>query len=160
MIRQATAEDGAQIAAIYNYYVDNTFVTFETEPVSDSEMQSRITDGLSSYPWLVAKENGTVLGYAFATEWKSRSAYRLTAETTIYLDQDHLGQGVGLALYRQLIDTLRDRGLHCALGGIALPNPASVALHEKLGFRKVGELEQVGWKLEQWVNVGYWELML
>ncbi len=159
-VRLATHEDAGPIAAIYNHYVENTVVTFETLPVSIPDMAKRIAMGLPNYPWLVSERNGTVLGYAYATQWKARAAYARSVESTIYVAPDHLGKGVGLPLYRELLEQLGARGFHCALGGIALPNPASVALHEKLGFRKVGELQEVGWKMEQWINVGYWELLL
>ena len=134
--------------------------TFEVEPLSATDMRSRIEAGMPAYPWLVASDADTVRGYAYATQWKSRAAYGKTVETSVYVAPDHLGCGVGETLYRALIERLARQGFHCALGGIALPNPASIALHEKLGFTKVGELEQVGWKHDRWVNVGYWQCFL
>lgn len=160
MIRPATPDDAAQIASIYNHYVEHTVVTFEERPVSMADMQARIGHGLSARPWLVADVDGQVAGYACATRWKSRSAYRNTVETSVYIAPSQLRKGTGESLYRQLLAQLRTNGYHCALGGIALPNDASVALHEKLGFRKVGELEEVGWKFDRWINVGYWQLNL
>ena len=160
MIRQATRGDAAAIADIYNHYVANTVVSFETESVTAEAMSLRLAEGGALYPWLVAEEDGSVQGFAYATRWKSRSAYDRTVETSVYLATDAIGKGLGTDLYRALLEQLRSDGFHCALGGIALPNPASVALHEKLGFRKVGELQEVGWKQDRWVNVGYWQLIL
>ena len=160
MIRSATPGDAAQLASIYNHYVENTVITFEEEAVSESEMRTRIADGLSLFPWCVMEVGGTLLGYAYGSPWMARTGYRLSVETTIYVAQDHRGEGLGIGLYSALIDHLKSRDVHCALGVIALPNPASVALHEKLGFRKAGELHEVGCKLGQWVNVSYWQLLL
>lgn len=160
MIRTASPDDAGQIASIYNHYIEHTVVTFEEEPLESEDMRKRIEPGLASYPWLVAERDGQVAGYAYATRWKPRSAYRNTVETSVYISPGHFRQGLGEALYRDLLGRLREQGFHCALGGIALPNEASVSLHEKLGFRKVGELEQVGWKFGRWVNVGYWQLRL
>ena len=160
MIRPATPEDADQLAVIYNHYVENTVISFEEQSVSNFEMRKRISQGVSLYPWLVAENGGELLGYAFATQWKSRTAYSKTAETSVYIAANHLRKGLGLVLYNSLIGQLREQGAHCALAGIALPNPASIAFHEKLGFRKVGELQEVGWKMGKWVNVGYWELIL
>lgn len=160
MIRSATSEDAAGIAAIYNHYVMNTIATFEEEPVPESEMQARIDRGLPHYPWLVAEADGALAGYAYASSWIARAGYRSSVQTSVYVDKDLRKAGYGSALYRLLLDRLRSRGLHCALGVIALPNPDSVALHEKFGFRKVGELREVGRKLDRWIDVGYWQLLL
>ena len=100
------------------------------------------------------------MGYAYASPWRERAAYRHAVETTIYLESRFAGQGMGKRLYVALLQELRKLGLHTAFGVIALPNPASVALHEKCGFRKVGHLAEPGWKFERWVDVGYWQLML
>ena len=160
MIRSATLEDAAQVAVIYNHYVENTVISFETEVISDSEMRTRIAHGLSFCPWLVAEIDGALLGYAYASPWSTRTGYKMSVETTLYVAQDHRREGIGIELHKMLIDQLKPQDFHCALGVIALPNPGSVALHEKLGYRKVGELQEVGWKLGQWVNVGYWQLLL
>jgi L-amino acid N-acyltransferase YncA len=160
MIRPATAADAAAIAVIYNHYVLHTPVTFEEEAVSVEEMAGRIAEVLQSSGWFVDAEDGKILGYAYAGKWKSRCAYRYAVESTVYLDKHATGRGLGTKLYRVLLDDLRSRGLHCVIGGIALPNAASVALHEKLGFQKIGQFKEVGWKLGQWIDVGYWELIL
>jgi L-amino acid N-acyltransferase YncA len=160
-IRDATHADAATIAAIYNYYVSDTIVTFEEELVPPSEIARRIEEVQSaSLPWLVAERAGAVVGYAYATKWRSRHGYRFSAEVTVYLDRDQGGRGIGSLLYGKLIARLRDGGYHTAMGGIALPNQASVALHEKFGFRKVAHFEQAGIKFDTWIDVGYWQLLL
>ena len=160
MIRACTAADAAAICAIYNPYVLETVITFEETPVSTAEMAQRIADVTARLPWLVAEEGRGLVGYAYATPWKARSAYRFSVESTVYVAPDHMGRGVGTALYRELIDALRRLGMHSAVGGIALPNAASIALHEKLGFRKIGQFVEIGRKFDRWVDVGYWELIL
>ena len=157
MIREPLAEDAAVVCAIYNHYVANTAVTFGTDPVPETEMAGLIAAASDQFPWVVWEDAGSVLGYAVASEWKSRCAYRYSVETTIYLDPGAGGRGIGAQLYSDLLDRVRTAGHHSALGGIALPNPASVALHEKLGFVKVGHLKEVGWKFDRWVDVGYWQ---
>jgi len=111
-------------------------------------------------PWLLAEENGTVLGYAYAAKWKSRCAYRDAVESAVYLKEDASGSGLGSALYAKLLEDLRVRGRHFVLGGIALPNDASVRLHEKLGFKKAAHFHEIGFKFGERIDVGYWELLL
>lgn len=159
-IRPATLDDARAIAAIYNPYITDTVITFEETPVTPADMARRMRAVIPALPWLVLEQHGRIAGYAYASAWRQRSAYRFSVETTIYLDSRFAGQGLGLELYRVLLDDLRGRGLHTAFGVIALPNPASVALHEKCGFAKVGQLSESGWKFDQWVDVGYWQLML
>lgn len=160
MIRPATTADAQSIAAIYNRHVRDTIVTFEEQPVTDDEMARRITETTAEFPWLVSEIDGFVAGYAYASTWKRRSAYRFSAESTIYMAPPFVGRGMASGLYGALIAEMRARGLHCAIAGISLPNPASIALHEKLGFKPIGQLGEVGWKFGQWVDVGYWELLL
>jgi phosphinothricin acetyltransferase len=160
MIRRATAADAAAIADIYNHYVRETVITFEETPVSADDMARRIADVTQRYPWLVSERDGAVVGFAYATEWKSRSAYRFSVETTIYVATGDHAYGLGTALYEALLAELKARKLHSAVGIIALPNRASVALHEKLGFKKIGHFAEVGWKFERWVDVGYWQRIL
>jgi phosphinothricin acetyltransferase len=160
-IRNATAEDADAIAEIYNSYVEKTVVTFEEEPVSGDEMRRRMADvEASSLPWLVAEEGERIVGYAYATKWKARSAYRFSVETTVYLAEGLGKQGIGSRLYEELFRRLKGQGIHAAIGGIALPNFGSVALHEKFGMRKVAHFEQVGFKFGKWVDVAYWERIL
>lgn len=160
MLRDCTAYDAPQLCAIYNPYVEQTAVTFEETPVSADEMVRRIAEVTSRFPWLVWEREDTVVGYAYATSWKPRSAYRHSVETTIYLGPDAKGKGIGTLLYRSLVARLRLLDVHCAVGGIALPNPASVALHEKLGFVNIGRFREIGLKFGSWIDVGYWQLRL
>jgi L-amino acid N-acyltransferase YncA len=156
--RAATPRDAGPLASIYNHYVRETIVTFEEEPVSPEAFSRRIEDVLaSSHPWLVAVEEERAVGYAYATPWKSRSGYRFSAEVTVYVADGHSGRGIGSALYSELFSVLEARGIHAVIGGIALPNEASIALHEKFGMRKVAHFEQVGFKFGRWIDVGYWE---
>ncbi|HZW17936.1 MAG TPA: arsinothricin resistance N-acetyltransferase ArsN1 family B [Luteimonas sp.] len=161
-IRDARAGDAAPVAAIYNHYIARTIVTFELEAVAAGDMCDRIAavqdDGL---PWLVAADAaGAVLGYAYAARWRPRAAYRRSVESSIYLAPQAVGRGIGRCLYPRLIERLRACGLHVVIGGAALPNPASVALHEALGFAKVAHLREVGHKFGRWIDVGYWQLRL
>jgi phosphinothricin acetyltransferase len=160
VIRDCTPQDAVQICTIYNHYVRETTITFEESPVAATEMASRIDGVISHHPWLVWETNAGILGYAYATPWKSRAAYRHSVEASVYLSPQAIGQGLGTQLYAALIAGLRRRGFHCVIGGAALPNPGSVALHEKLGFTKVAEFQEVGFKFGHWINVAYWELVL
>jgi len=160
MIRAATRADAGDIAAIYAPYVLETTITFEETVVSREQMAERITSVTARYPWLVCEEHGKLLGYAYASAWKDRSAYRFACETSIYLDRKAHGRGIGTRLYASLLEELRQRGLRVAIGGIALPNPASVALHERLGFRKVAHFDAVGYKFSKSIDVGYWQRRL
>ncbi|MFZ6712536.1 arsinothricin resistance N-acetyltransferase ArsN1 family B [Undibacterium sp. TC9W] len=160
MIRTATAADAAAIINIYNHYIATTTISFEENPVTEQEMAQRIKDVSASLPWYVEEQDGVVIGYAYATPWRARSAYRFSVESTVYVAASHAGQGIGKRLYQTLIADLRQRGIHVIIGGIAQPNAASVALHESLGFEKVAHFKDVGRKFEQWVDVGYWELGL
>lgn len=160
-IRAAEPGDAAAIAAVYNHYVERSTVTFEEKPVSDEAMARRIEDGRSeSLPWLVAEEAGRIVGYASSRKWKGRSAYRFSAEITVYVAPGHARRGIGSSLYSRLIPLLQARGIHAAIGGIALPNEASVALHEKFGMRKVAHFSEVGFKFDRWIDVGYWQRTL
>jgi L-amino acid N-acyltransferase YncA len=160
MIRSAITADAAAICAIYNHYVLQTTITFEESPVTPEEMESRIGETLEALPWLVWEDGATIHGFAYASKWKGRCAYRHSAEMTVYLDPKSVGQGIGSRLYEALLVDLRKRNFHAAIGGIALPNATSIALHERLGFRKVAHFEQVGWKFGRWIDVGYWQLLL
>jgi L-amino acid N-acyltransferase YncA len=160
MIRPATTDDAAQICDIYNHYVMQTTITFEERLVVPDDMTQRMTEVLETLPWLVCEEDGKVRGFAYANKWKGRCAYRYSAESTVYLDPIATGKGVGSQLYQVLLADLCQRGMHTVIGGIALPNEASVALHENLGFQKVAHFKEVGRKFETWIDVGYWQLTL
>ena len=161
MIRTATRDDAAQIARIYNHYVLHTVVTFEEAAVADADIAARIAEvAEASLPWLVDEQHGRIVAYAYASRWKSRCAYRFAAETTVYVDHDCTGRRHGSGLYGALLEELTARGQHAAIGGIALPNAASVALHERLGFARVAHFREVGFKFNQWIDVGYWQRLL
>ena len=159
-IRAARPDDAACLSKIYNFYVDHSIVTFEEQPVPVDDFAERIRVLSGKLPWLVSQLDGDLTGFAYASPWKSRQAYRYSVETTIYLAPDQLGQGLGKLLYTELIKGLRKLGVHSLIAGIAQPNPVSATLHEKLGYRKIGEFEQVGYKFDRWIDVHYWELLL
>lgn len=160
-IRPAETTDSEALARIYNFYIQETIVTFEEEVLSGAQMSARLEDVRNaSLPWLVAVRDGEVVGYAYATKWKSRYGYRFSVEVTVYLDQRCGGLGIGSKLYELLFVRLKALGFHMAIGGIALPNDASVALHEKFGFVKVAQFHEVGIKFNRWIDVGYWEKVL
>ena len=159
-IREVTAGDVDAICGIYNPHIRDTIITFEEVEVPVREMAERIAGVTSIFPWLVAARADTVVGYAYASKWHGRTAYRHSVETTIYVEGAARGRGLGTELYSALLDRLRAMSLRTALGLIALPNAASVALHEKYGFKKVGHLEAVGFKFGRWIDVGYWQIAL
>lgn len=160
MIRSATAEDAGQICGIYNHYVLRTHITFEEQPLTAEAMVQRMQGSRPELPWLVWAEGHEVLGFCHANRWKERSAYRHCAESTIYLRSDATSKGIGSRLYDALLTGLRAHGHHAVIGIVALPNPASVALHERLGFTKAGHFREVGWKFDRWIDVGYWQALL
>jgi len=160
MIRSVKASDAAQIAEIYNHYIQNTVITFEEQPLEAAELAERMLKVTEAFPWLVAAEDERILGYAYAGTWRTRSAYRLSVECGIYLHKDECGRGLGSALYSELLGLLAARGFHAVLGGVTLPNDPSVALHEKFGFEKVAHFKEVGLKFGRWHDVGFWERRL
>lgn len=161
MVRPAVPGDAEQIAKIYNHYVLTTAITFEEAEVPAPEMADRILVIQSTpLPWLTAMRGARIVGYAYAGKWKVRSAYRFSTEVTVYVGPGREGTGVGSALYRQLLAALKSCGVHAAIAGIALPNAASIRLHEKFGFKKVAHFPEVGFKFNRWVDVAYWQLNL
>jgi phosphinothricin acetyltransferase len=160
MIRNVTESDAAEIAAIYNYYVERTIITFETERVPEAEMQRRIAVISSEYPWFVHVHEGRVTGYCYAAQWKTRRAYGTTLESTVYVDPGARNRGIGRALMQELIHALRQMSVHAVVACISIPNPESIRLHESLGFEKVSHFREVGRKMDIWVDTGDWELLL
>jgi phosphinothricin acetyltransferase len=161
MIRPVRPSDAEAICLIYNHYVLHTIVSFEEEAVAPEEMARRMEAvAVAGLPWLVLEEESRLVGYAYATPWKTRRGYRYAVESSVYLEASAGGKGHGSRLYAELLAELRSRPLRTVIGGIALPNEASVGLHEKLGFRKVAHFERVGWKHGRWVDVAYWQLSL
>ncbi|WP_105617651.1 GNAT family N-acetyltransferase [Vallitalea okinawensis] len=158
MIREAMISDAKIIASIYNYYVENTAITFEEELITSKEIIKRMGYIQKKYPWFVFIEDGQVLGYAYANKWRERSAYRFAVEISIYLDHRQTGKGIGSKLMAHLLENLKLRDIRCIIGGITIPNPGSIAIHEKFGFHKVAQFEKVGYKFDKWLDVGYWQL--
>ena len=160
-IRDAIAADGDALAAIYNPYIADTVVTFEETPILAQDMRDRVADvQRAGMPWLVLEEGGDVRGYAYATTWRTRVAYRHCCEISVYLDAAQGGRGYGTALYEVLFERLLASDLHVVLGCLTLPNDASVALHEKFGLSKVAHFSEVGFKFGRWIDVGYWQRTL
>jgi len=159
-IRLCQPADAEQICAIYNFYIETSIVTFEETKIDLVEMLKRIEAICTQYPFFVAIDNDEIVGYAYATQWKERSAYSRSVESTVYIKNNQHMKGIGFTLYKKLIEELKLRNLHCVIAGISLPNAASGALHEKLGFKKVAHFHEVGRKFNEWIDVGYWELLI
>lgn len=160
LIRDAAKHDAAAIAGIYNPYVLGTTVSFEEASVAPEEMAQRIAQvQYHELPYLVLELDGQVQGYAYATPWRVRKAYRYSVEITVYLTPQVQGQGYGSALYQALFTRLKAVGVHAVIAGITQPNPGSVALHEKLGLQQVALFKEVGFKFGAWRDVGYWQLL-
>jgi phosphinothricin acetyltransferase len=159
-VRVATPDDGAACAAIYAPWVTDTVISFEIDPPDAAAMAARIDKMLPDYPWLVAERDGAPVGYAYGARHRERAAYRWGVDVGVYLRREACGQGVGTALYRALLALLKAQGFETAYGGITLPNPASVALHERFGFTPAGVYARTGYKMGAWRDVGWWQLRL
>jgi L-amino acid N-acyltransferase YncA len=160
-IRDADPQrDGAACAEIYAPHVENGPVSFEERAPGAAEMAVRIERYGRSHAWLVAKQEGRVVGFAYATAFNERPAYRWSTSVSVYVAEDARGGGVGRALYEALFDRLRERGFRMACAGITLPNEASCGLHESLGFALVGVNREIGWKQGAWRDVGWYQLEL
>lgn len=155
-VRVATISDADAIAAIYAPIVRETAISFETEPPTAETMAQRIDEALLTHPWLVAEHDKEVVGYAYAGKHRERAAYRWSVDVTAYVREDLRRSGIGRALYEALISTLREQGYRSAFAGIALPNPASIGLHEAVGFTFLGVYREVGFKHGRWHDVGWW----
>ena len=156
-IRPVLLDDAAAIAAIYAHYVEHSVVTFEEKAPDTAEMGRRIAATVADYPWLVAEDEGALVGYAYGRAYHARSAYRWTCETGIYLAHDRRARGAGRALYTALLEALRQGGFVTAIAAITVPNDESTRFHETLGFVEVGRFTGVGFKHGGWQDVGYWQ---
>lgn len=159
-IRLADAFDAAGVLAIYEPIVRNTIISFEFEPPTVTEIRNRITKTLEKFPWLVCEQQGEILGYAYAGPHRTRLAYQWSVDVSVYIAEQGRRLGIGHALYTSLFRVLVLQGFHNAYAGIALPNPASVGLHEAVGFRPVGVYQAVGYKFGAWHDVGWWQCAL
>lgn len=159
-IRGAAMEDAAQLLELYAYYVENTCVSFETEVPSLAAFASRVKESLENYAWLVCEAQGQIVGYAYASAFRARGAYRYTASPSVYIKEGFHRLGIGRALYEELFKILRERGFYTLVAGVALPNPGSVGLHRAMGFQEVGVYHNVGWKAGAWRDVMHLELPL
>jgi L-amino acid N-acyltransferase YncA len=152
-IRRVKTDDASHIIEIYNWYILNTTITFETEPVTLDEMKNRIKDKLSNYDWLVGEIDNKIIGYAYYGSFRPRAAYKHTVESTIYLSKDYKGKGLGNELYTHLIESAKRKGFREILGVIALPNPESMGFHRKKGFIDVGTMKNIGYKFGRYIDV-------
>ncbi|WP_100612015.1 GNAT family N-acetyltransferase [Confluentibacter lentus] len=160
MIRNVHIKDAKQIVDIYNYYVLNSIVTLDLVPFSVQDFEEKIKTISSQFPFIVYEENNVLLGYAYANTFRTKPAYNRTVELTIYLKYDALGKQIGKKMYSELLDQLKKQNYHVVIGGLTLPNDASIKLHEKFGFDKVAHFKEVGYKFNKWHDVGFWQLIL
>ena len=158
MIRPVTIEDAQQLVDIYNYYVTHSIVTLDLLPFSVQDFEDKIRTISNQFPFIVYEENNEVLGYAYANTFRTKPAYNKTVELTIYLKQNILGKQLGKKMYAELIGLLKAENYHVLIGGLTLPNDASVKLHEGFGFEKVAHFREVGFKFDKWHDVGFWQL--
>lgn len=162
VVDNAEPGDYGRVVEIYNHYVTHSAATFDLQPYSIGERVPWFAGFGTSGPYqlLVARSNERVVGYAYSSRFHDRPAYDISVETTVYLDPDHLGQGAGSALYSELFDRLNECELHGAYAGITLPNDASVRLHEKFGFKRIGIETEVGRKFDRYWSVARYERRL
>lgn len=157
-VRPAGPADAAAIADIYRPYVTGTIITFEDDPPSATEIGARMAAGDGLFPWFVAEtQDDAIAGYAYASAFRTRSAYRFAVETTVYVREGAGRRGLGRALYAPLLESLKGQGFTQAIAAISLPNAASVGFHEAFGFVHAGTYARVGWKLGRWIDVGLWQ---
>ena len=156
MVRPATVDDLAAIVRIENEAIDNGFAHFGSSHVTLDETRRAFELAHERYPWYVAEIDGAIVGFARCGPWKTREAYRWTTEVGVYVDPEWQGKGIGKALYQEIFPAMERAGFHTILAGIALPNDASIRLHESFGMTPIGTLPQVGFKLGEWRDVGYW----
>jgi phosphinothricin acetyltransferase len=159
IIRPAVEDDLERITEIYNYYVLNNHATFDVEPRTPEKSLAWFSHYSSNGPYrlLIADDDGTVCGFASSSPFRERAAYATSVETSVYCDPAFVGRGVGSALYGRLFDEIAGEDLHRAYGGIALPNAASIRLHERFGFTKIGEYHEVGRKFGRFWDVAWYE---
>ena len=160
MIRPFKINDTQQLLDIYNYYVLNSIVTFDDIPLTFKIFSDKVNRINKAYPFLIFEEQNEILGYAYGSKWRAKPAYMQTVESTIYIKNGAQGKQIGTKLYKALLNLLKTENYHVVLGGLTLPNIASVRLHEKFGFRQVAHFKAVGRKFDTWLDVGFWQLEL
>lgn len=161
MIRDISLADAKQIADIYNYYIRQTIITFEEEIVSAQDIEQRIKKVTAKgYPFFVYEENGIIVGYAYLSNWRERSAYDITLETSVYLNHNSIGSGIGSVLYKELIVRAKKINIHSLIGVISLPNDESRKLHKKFNFELIGNFKESGKKFDKLIDVEFWQLIL
>lgn len=160
--RPTVADDFEAIARLTNTFIENTVIHFGYAPVTADELRAAWRDSGAGqrHPWLTAEIDGRFAGFAKAGVWRTREAYQWTTEVGIYMEESARGRGIGKALYAELLDQAHQRGFESAIGGVTLPNAASVRLHESLGFERVATFARAGWKRGAWHDVGFWQKML
>lgn len=154
------SRDAAACAAIYAPHVEASATSFEEEAPDEAELAARIEATQATHPWLVAERDGEIVGFAYACPHRSRGAYRWAVDVSVYVGDGHRSRGTGRRLYEALFARLRRQRFQVACAGITLPNEASVALHESLGFVAIGVYRRIGWKAGAWRDVGWWQLEL
>lgn len=159
-LRKAASSDLQDILNIYNHYIKNTIITFDLEPISIETFRDQMLPVLDSFPFYIAHCKNEILGYAYLASWKKRKAYDFTVESSVYLKAGNEGKGIGKLLYKQLFNDAEKYGIHSVIAGISLPNESSVKFHEYFGFKYIGAFKEVGYKFDDWIDVGYWQLIL
>ena len=159
-VRPATPADLAGAAAIYDEQVRTGISTFDLEPPPVSYWEQHLASTEPGDHFLVAADDGEVVGFAYSSAYRTRPGYRLTREVSVYLAERARGQGLGRRLYDDLLDRVRADGIHVALALVAVPNPASVALHEACGFEHLGTMREVGRKFDRWLDTAWYQLVL
>lgn len=162
MLRDARVSDAKRIAEIYNYYIENTIITFEQETVTETEIAQRVESIIANgYPYLVYEENDVVVAFAYLNKWRTRAAYDITLESSVYLCKniDHR-RGIGSILYEELIKRAKDINIHSLIAGITVPNDTSIEFHKKFHFKQIGTFQEVGYKFNKLLDVDFWQLIL
>jgi phosphinothricin acetyltransferase len=161
MLRDANIPDAVRMTEIYNYYIENTVITFEEEKITVKDMEQKIAGILNRrYPCIVYEEAGRIAGYAYLNTWRPQPAYRITLETSVYLDAHCTGKGLGSILYQELINRAQSINIHSLIGVLSVPNEASRKLHEKFGFRLAGTFKETGYKFNRLIDVEFWQLFI
>lgn len=161
MIRNATKADAEEIVNIYNYYIEQTIITFDEKPLSVKQMEDKISDIQSKdYPFIIYESDNTVVAYAYLNTWRNRSAFDISLETSIYVNTQYQQKGIGKLLYKELILVAKQMKLHSLIAAISLPNESSITLHHKLGFELVGTFKEAGIKFEKLIDVEFWQLFI